>query len=124
MSVPATDDNERYLLLTVEPDSIGLYGELTQMIMNYIWSLPPGTPIKIKDVQRHLERSGAERAYTTIMTTMQRLAVRGVLRVQSSGRAQPDLYFVELTRQDLVRRVITALRTQFPIETRRVLANG
>ena len=72
--------------------------------MNTLWSLGEGT---VRDIQRLLAAS-RPRAYTTIMTIMDRLAHKGVVSRRKSGRAwlyRPNLS-AEEARTRAVSRVV------------------
>ena len=65
------------------PGLRGLLGELEAEIMECMWELGPAS---VKEVHRCLlERR--EIAYTTVMTVMSRLAVKGLLVSRPQGRA-------------------------------------
>ncbi len=65
-------------------------GELEQAVMNIVWAHSPATAREVCD-RMHGRR---ERAYTTIMTTMDRLHRKGLLHREKDGlawRYQPSL---------------------------------
>ena len=51
-------------------------GELEQVVMEAVWAHPPSTVREIADRMR----GDADRAYTTVMTTLDRLHRKGLLR--------------------------------------------
>jgi predicted transcriptional regulator len=69
--------------------------ELEAEIMDELWRRGEGT---VREVLEALNgRGGAQRAYTTILTVMQRLHAKELLRRERSGRH--DLYAPTLTRE-------------------------
>lgn len=60
-----------------------IMGDLEAEIMECVWELGPAS---VKDVHRCL-RERREIAYTTVMTVMSRLAVKGLLVSRTEGRA-------------------------------------
>ena len=58
-------------------------GELETLVMDIAWSHPPLT---VRELCGHME-SERERAYTTIMTTMDRLHRKGLLTRAKDGNA-------------------------------------
>jgi predicted transcriptional regulator len=71
----------------------GLY-ELEAEIMEEVWRLGETS---VRDVQEALNaRSEKTRAYTTVMTVMQRLDAKGFLRRRREGRT--DFYQAEISR--------------------------
>src|SRR5215212_1693962 len=70
--------------------------ELEAEIMDEVWRRGPAT---VRDVREALnERSEVQRAYTTIMTVMQRLDGKELLRRDRDGRR--DVYVARLTREE------------------------
>ncbi|MEP7054249.1 MAG: BlaI/MecI/CopY family transcriptional regulator [Actinomycetota bacterium] len=69
-------------------------GELERTVMERVWAW--ARPVSVRDV---LEELAAERtiAYTTVMTIMERLARKGLLRRQLDGKAY--IYSAVLTRE-------------------------
>lgn len=91
------------LPISFRPTNDGLtkiLGPLEADIMQLVWREGPST---VKHVHDHLAR-GREIAYTTVMTTMRRLADKGVLKRQRAGLA--DIYSPTLEEEDLVRLVV------------------
>ena len=78
------------------------FGELETAIMDVVWST---NPISVRDVLEKLDRGCA---YTTVMTVMQRLFDKGMLKrklVENAyqyGPAMPKAQFVEQTVQKTV----------------------
>jgi predicted transcriptional regulator len=68
--------------MTVAADSPGL-GSLEAKIMRVAWD-DPGQYLQVRDV---LARMGDDLAYTTVMTVMNRLYEKGLLRRRRVGRA-------------------------------------
>lgn len=70
--------------------------ELESEIMDELWRRGEGT---VRDVMEALNgRGGAQRAYTTILTVMQRLHAKDLLRRERHGRQ--DAYLPALTREE------------------------
>lgn len=72
-----------------------LFGELEAKILNVIWSLDEPT------VQDVVKRLGKKANYKTVMTVMNRLAVKGVLERRKVARA--FVYAPRFTRDELLR---------------------
>jgi predicted transcriptional regulator len=68
-------------------------GTLERDVMNVLWA---HSDLAVRDVQTRLGRSIA---YTTVMTTLDRLYKKGLLRRRQAGRA--FVYSVALTRAEL-----------------------
>ena len=92
-------------LRTFRPDRPGIrkiLGDLEAEIMEYIWSRPPEQGVTVREVyetlsaQRHI-------AYTTVMSTMTRLAKKHVLRVTTEQTAY--VYFSTMTQEALLSHV-------------------
>jgi predicted transcriptional regulator len=73
------------------------FGVLERDVMNVLWT---EGDFAVRDVQTRL---GRRVAYTTVMTTLDRLFKKGVLRRRQSGRAY--LYSAALTRPQLQARI-------------------
>ena len=69
------------------------FGQLELRVLEALWQ--KGTPASVRDLQGDFPRA----AYTTLMTTMDRLHRKGVLDRVKSGRA--FLYSPRLTREQL-----------------------
>ena len=89
-------------LRTFRPDRPGIrkiLGDLEAEIMEYIWSCPQMHGVTVRDVyealsaQRHI-------AYTTVMSTMTRLAKKHVLHVATEQTAY--CYFPTMTQEALM----------------------
>jgi predicted transcriptional regulator len=73
--------------------------ELETEIMDEVWQRGAST---VRDVREALNgRSDVQRAYTTIMTVMQRLDGKGLLRRERNGRR--DVYVAAITREAYAR---------------------
>lgn len=88
-------------------------GQLEHAVMTVVWSCGPD--ISVGDV--HAALAEEERgAYTTVKTTMERLAEKGILHQTKAGKAY--LYRAALTRAELERRIVSKtldrLVEQFP----------
>ena len=88
------------------PDRPGIrkvLGDLEAEIMDLVWSRPPCDGAAVRDVHVLLyERRRL--AYTTVMTTMARLASKNLLRVEKAGHAY--IYYPNFTEQELISRVV------------------
>ncbi len=73
-----------------------LLGPLEMQVMNVVWSV---APCSVRDV---VERLNCKLAYTTVMTTLDRLFKKGLLEREKSERA--FLYSPLLSSQDWERR--------------------
>ena len=81
----------------------GLLGPLETEVMETIWDLGETT---VRDV--HLELSNQrDLAYTTVMTTMARLATKGLLERDTSGLAHR--YLPAITREEYARSTVTSV---------------
>ncbi len=81
----------------------GLLGPLESEVMETVWNMGETT---VRDV--HAELSGRrDLAYTTIMTTMARLASKGLLHKDTSGLAHR--YRPTVTRDEYARSTVTSV---------------
>ena len=78
----------------------GLLGPLEQDVMEAVWDLGAST---VRDVHAVLAED-REIAYTTVMTTMTRLASKGMLRRDTSGLAH--VYDARIDRDDYARTTV------------------
>ena len=78
----------------------GLLGPLEQSVMEAVWDLGPTT---VRDVHAVLEAE-REIAYTTVMTTMSRLASKGLLSRDTSGLAH--VYAAAVPRDEYGRSTV------------------
>lgn len=81
----------------------GLLGPLESEVMEAVWDLGDTT---VRDVHEHLSHR-RELAYTTIMTTMTRLAVKGLLERDTSGLAHR--YRPSVSREDYAKTTVTSV---------------
>ena len=90
----------------------GLLGPLEQDVMETVWDLGSST---VRDVHAVLAED-REIAYTTVMTTMTRLASKGMLERDTSGLAH--VYRPRVARADYARstvgNVLTWLLDRYP----------
>lgn len=82
---------------------MGPLGELEQVVMDAVWGYAPSTVREVADRMR----ADADRAYTTVMTTLDRLHKKGLLDRQKDGLAWR--YEAALDRAAHERRVADAL---------------
>ena len=80
----------------------GLLGPLESEVMETVWELGETT---VRDV--HEELSHRDLAYTTIMTTMARLASKGLLTRDTSGLAHR--YRPTVSREEYARSTVTSV---------------
>lgn len=97
-------------------------GDLEAEVMELIWARPPGTAVTVREVFEALY--GRRRlAYTTVMSTMARLARKGLLVAEKAEPAY--LYRAALSREEFVEHVVGAtlerLLVNFAGTTRRQL---
>lgn len=76
----------------LRPGWMGPLGPLEYSIMTVLWSQGPATA---RDLRRHFSRA----AYTTLMTTLDRLYKKGLLHRQQQGRS--NTYWPTMTRPEL-----------------------
>lgn len=81
-------------------DAGRVLGSLEERVMDVLWS---ESPLAVRDVGTRL---GAELAYTTVMTTLDRLYKKGLLARDKDGTA--FVYRPALSRADYHRRVVDA----------------
>ena len=88
------------------PDRPGIrkvLGDLEAEIMELIWSRPGSEGTTVRDVFEVLyERRRL--AYTTVMSTMTRLAKKGLLRAKKSDQAY--IYYPTLTQDEFISRFV------------------
>lgn len=88
------------------PDRPGIrtvLGDLEAEIMEVVWSRPNGAGVTVRDVFVVLyERRGL--AYTTVMSTMARLARKHLLRAEK--RDQAYVYYPNYTEEEFVSRFV------------------
>ncbi|PZR93663.1 MAG: hypothetical protein DLM67_13420 [Candidatus Nephthysia bennettiae] len=80
--------------------ALALLGPLEGRIMRLVWSGAIGEPFIVWDVNDRLP----ELAYTTVMTTVQRLADKGLLQVDHSRPQRALVYRSAGTPDDFLRR--------------------
>jgi predicted transcriptional regulator len=89
-------------------------GQLERLVMVAVWQ-DDSRPLSVSDVHSVLPQDPPI-AYTTVKTTMERLAEKGILVQEKAGKAY--LYKAALTETDLERRIVAAtldnLVEQFP----------
>jgi predicted transcriptional regulator len=82
------------MLLRRKPAGLdGVFGALELRVLEAVWARP--TPVSVRDLVGDFEGS----AYTTLMTTLDRLHRKGVLDREKSGRA--FLYRARYSRSEL-----------------------
>lgn len=68
--------------------AVALLGPLEGRIMRAVWTGSAGEPFVVRDVQRLMP----ELAYTTVMTTLRRLAEKGLLRAEAAPGSRAHRY--------------------------------
>jgi predicted transcriptional regulator len=96
---------------------VKVLGPLETKIMQIVWREKSAT---VKQVHRRLQdQTNRDIAYTTVMTTMTRLAEKGILNRKRDGLAY--LYTPAVTKRDfetmMVRRVLDGLMDDYEDET-------
>jgi len=110
-------ETEKPRVAVYRPEAQGLnqaLGQLEAGVMNVIWDAPE--PLCVDEVRQDLaERKGKEAAYTTIMTTLDRLFKKGFLARDRRGKAY--YYRAKVSRSELgsnvTKQVIDGLLTTF-----------
>lgn len=85
---------------------MGPLGDLERRVMDAVWDHPPGT---VRDVADRM-RADTDRAYTTVMTTLDRLFKKGLLLREKDGIAWR--YRAALDRVAWERRVADTLAVE------------
>lgn len=80
-------------------------GQLEQLVMAALWRGGVGDALSVADVHATLPQEPPV-AYTTVKTTMERLADKGILAQEKSGKAY--LYRAALSEEELERRIVAA----------------
>lgn len=83
------------------PRNAGSLGPLETQVMEVVWARPDAS---VRDVKAAL---GDDLAYTTVMTTLDRLFKKGLLTRRRDGRG--FAYSADVSRSDLSRRVAASL---------------
>lgn len=68
--------------------ALALLGPLEQRVMRTAWTQEIAQPFTVRDMQSRMP----ELAYTTVMTTLRRLADKGLLRADGSGNSRAYEY--------------------------------
>lgn len=89
-------------------------GELEKSVMEYLWSSDQWCTVRDVFASLADER---EIAYTTVMTVLQRLARKGLVEEQKSGRAY--LYRPTASRSDLTAELMRDALDQTPADSDR-----
>ncbi len=86
------------------PGIRAVLGDLEAEIMECVWARPQGAGITVRDVFAVLHaRRGS--AYTTVMSTMTRLARKGLLRMERDGVAH--VYYAVCTQEEFLSRFLS-----------------
>lgn len=81
--------------------ALALLGPLEGRIMRIVWTERVSAPFVVRDVQALMP----ELAYTTVMTTLNRLAEKGLLAVQAVRGQRAHTYSAALDPESFVARV-------------------
>jgi predicted transcriptional regulator len=81
-------------------------GDLEAEIMELIWARAPAEGVTVRDIFEPLHRR-RRLAYTTIMSTMARLARKGLLKIKKHGQAY--VYFPAFTPAEFESRIVGRL---------------
>lgn len=92
-------------------------GELEQAVMGALWQQAPGT---VRDVAQAL--AARKLAYTTLMTTLDRLHKKGLLAREKAGHA--FRYWPALDRPAYERRMVATVLSELPTASREALLSG
>lgn len=91
------------------PDRPGIrkvLGDLEAEIMELVWARPAGQGTTVRDVFEVLyERRRI--AYTTVMSTMARLARKNLLRVEKADQAY--VYYPNVTQEEFISRFVSRI---------------
>ena len=96
---------------------LGTLGELEQAVMNVLWVQSPAS---VREVGEHLQERGL--AYTTIMTTLDRLYKKGLLDRQK--RSHAFFYQPRLDRRTYEQGLVTHVLRNLPTASREALLSG
>jgi predicted transcriptional regulator len=80
--------------------ALAILGPLEARIMRVIWSGEVGERFVVRDIQQQM----SELAYTTIMTTVVRLASKGLLHARAIAQQKAHEYRVALSPEEFVTR--------------------
>src|SRR5438128_1493086 len=80
--------------------ALAILGPLEARIMRVIWSGEVGERFVVRDIQQQM----SELAYTTIMTTVVRLASKGLLHTRAIAQQKAHEYRVALSPEEFVTR--------------------
>lgn len=86
--------------LTALERALRLLGPLEGRIMREVWTLAVPDPFVVRDVQKRMP----ELAYTTVMTTLNRLAEKRLLTVQHVRHQRAHVYAIAANPEEYVVR--------------------
>jgi predicted transcriptional regulator len=99
----AAGNREEHIMGKRKTSLQGLLGPLETDVMEIVWRLGETT---VRDVHAELAQS-RDLAYTTVMTTMARLASKGLLKRDTTGLAHR--YLPALSREEYARSTVTSV---------------
>lgn len=76
-------------------------------VLKVLWSNGPGT---VREIDQVLSRQGSRRAYTTVLTLLQRLQAKGYINSEKTGAAYK--FYATVSRERLVRTRLRELADQ------------
>lgn len=80
-------------------------GELETAVMRHVWACGEAGCLAV-EVQRTLEKEQAA-ALTTVLTTLERLLNKGILRREKEGKA--NRYYATVTEHELEQRIVAGI---------------
>jgi len=86
--------------LTSLERALGLLWPLEARIMREVWTGRVQEPFVVRDVQTLMP----ELAYTTVMTTLNRLAEKGLLKVEHVWRQRAHVYVIAMRPEEYITR--------------------
>lgn len=86
--------------LTALERALGLLGPLEARIMREVWTGGVQEPFVVRDVQTVMPKL----AYTTVMTTVNRLAEKGLLKVEQVWRQRARVYGIAVSPDEYLAR--------------------
>ncbi len=98
-----TDELDIHVFRPDRPGIRKVLGDLEADVMEAIWVYPIGTGITVREVfeKLHQDRSIA---YTTVMTTMNRLGKKRLLRAEKQDQA--FVYYANFTQDEFILRFV------------------
>ena len=92
-----------------QPGLAKVFGPLEAEIMQVVWRRRQATVAEVHDELQHCGDRQRDIAYTTVMTTMSRLAEKNVLRRERPAGQVSFVYSPALAREDFVNTVVKSV---------------